>query len=263
MIRAILIVCAILVAGCAGGGGGTSGPGPASVPVSEQAPAGFAEKSAKTHTELGTLYLQSGNLAVALEEARIAAAVDPNYAPAYNLMGLVHVLLNQSAQAQAALERAIQLAPGDPQIANDYGWFLCQNGREQEAFKYFFAAAGNPLYRTPTKPYTNAGLCYLRIKDDKLAEENFQRALVMDGGNGQAIYHLSQLAFRRGDFFSARKYLAELHRQIEPNAESLWLGVRIERKIGDRQAENGHASQLRRKFAGTPEHQALLQGKYE
>jgi hypothetical protein len=55
--------------------------------------------------------------------------------------------------------------------------------------------------------------------------------------------------------------LAELHRQIEPNAESLWLGVRIERKIGDRQAENGHASQLRRKFAGTPEHQALLAGE--
>ena len=50
---------------------------------------------------------------------------------------------------------------------------------------------------------------------------------------------------------------------MEPNAESLWLGVRIERKIGDRQAEASYSSQLRRKFAGTPEHQALLQGKYE
>lgn len=264
MKRAILIFSAAFIAGCAGTGTGPgSGSAPSVVPVSEQAPAGMAEKSAKTHTELGTLYLQSGNLAVALEEARLAAATDPGYAPAYDLMGLVHILLNETPQAQAALERAIQLAPGDPQIANDYGWFLCQNGREQEALKYFAAAARNPLYKTPTRPYTNAGLCSLRIKDDKTAEEHFQRAVMLDGSNVQAIYHLSALAYKRGDYFNAKKYLGELHHLMEPNAESLWLGVRIERKIGDRQAEANYSSQLRRKFAGSPEHQALLQGRYE
>lgn len=263
MKRAILICSAAgMLAGCAGTG---TGPAPASatVPVSEQAPAGAAEKSAKTHAELGALYLQSGNLAIALEEARIAAATDPSYAPAYNLMGLVHLLLKETPQARAAFERAVQLAPGDPQIANDYGWFLCQSGREQEAFRYFEAAARNPLYRTPTRPYTNAGLCYLRINDDKAAEANFQRAAIVDGSNARAIYHLSSLSFKRGDYSGAKKFLGDLHRNIEPNAESLWLGIRIERKIGDRQAEANYASQLRRRFAGTPEHQALLQGKYE
>lgn len=260
MKRAILILLAAFIAGCAGT---STSPGPSSAPVSEQAPAGMAEKSAKTHTELGALYLQAGNLAVAMEEARIATAIDPNYAPAYDLMGLVHILLNEIPQAQAALERAIQLAPGDPQIANDYGWFLCQSGREQESFKYFESAARNPLYKTPTRPYTNAGLCYLRIKDEKTAEANFQRAVLVDGTNAQAIYHLSNLAYKRGDYFNAKKFLGELHRLTEPNAESLWLGVRIERKIGDRQAEASYASQLRRKFAGTPEHQALQQGKFE
>lgn len=260
MKRAIVIFFAALFAGCAGT---NTGPGPSTVPVSEQAPAGLAERSAKTHTELGTLYLQAGNLAVALEEARLAAAIDPGYAPAFDLMGLLHMMLNEMPQARTAFERAIQLAPGDPQIANDYGWFLCQSGREQEAFKYFEAAARNPLYKTPTRPYTNAGLCYLRIKDEKTAEVNFQRAVMVDGSNAQAVYHLSNLAYQRGDYPNAKKFLGELHRMMEPNAESLWLGVRIERKIGDRQAEASYSSQLRRKFAGTPEHQALLQGKYE
>jgi type IV pilus assembly protein PilF len=258
--RAILILSAALFAGCAGT---NTGPGPSAAPVSEQAPAGQAERSAKTHTELGTLYLQAGNLAVALEEARLAAAIDPGYAPAFDLMGLVHLALNEMPQAGTAFERASQLAPGDPQIANDYGWFLCLSGREQEAFKYFEAAARNPLYKTPTRPYTNAGLCYLRVKDEKSAEVNFQRAAMADGSNAQAIYHLSNLAYKRGDYFNAKKLLGELHRLMEPNAESLWLGIRIERKIGDRQAEASYSSQLRRKFAGTPEHQALLQGNYE
>jgi type IV pilus assembly protein PilF len=260
--RAILIFSAALIAGCAGTGTGPSS-APSAVPVSEQAPVGMAEKSAKTHTELGALYLQSGNLAVAMEEARLAAAIDPGYAPAYDLMGLLHIMLNETPQAQAAFERAIQLAPGDPQIANDYGWFLCLNGREQESFKYFAAAARNPLYKTPTRPYTNAGLCYLRIKDDKNAEENFQRAVIVDGSNAQAIYHLSSLAYKRGDHLNAKKYLGDLHRLMEPNAESLWLGVRIERKIGDRQSEASYSSQLRRKFPSTPEYQALQQGKFE
>lgn len=262
---AITIITALL-AGCAGSNPGPgSGPsaGPSAAPVSEQAASGMAERSAKTHTELGSLYLQAGNLAVALEEARIAAATDPTYAPALNLLGLVHLMLNEMPQARASFERAIQLAPGDPQIANDYGWFLCQSGREQEAFKYFEAAARNPLYKTPTRPYTNAGLCYLRIKDDKSAEENFQRAVMVDRSNAQAIYFLSSLYYQRGDYFNAKKLLGDLHSLIEPNAGSLWLGVRIERKIGDRQAEASYSSQLRRKFAGTPEHQALLQGNFE
>jgi type IV pilus assembly protein PilF len=260
--RAILLFpLVVLVVACAGKPVGDSAP--AAVPVSEQSPTGMAEKSAKTHTELGALYLQAGNVAIALEEARIALAADPNYAPAHNLMGLVQIMLNDTPMAQSSLERAVQLAPGDPQITNDYGWFLCQNGREKEAMGYFATAARNPLYKTPTRPYTNAGLCALRMKDDKLAEEHFQRAVVLDGSNIQAIFHLASLTYRRGDYFNAKKLLGEVHRQSEPNAETLWLGVRIERKLGDRQTEAGYASQLRRKFSGTPEYQAMMEGKYE
>ncbi len=257
-----ILILPFVVSGCAGTGR-TEGPGVASAPVSEQVASGVVEKSAKTHTELGTLYLQSGNLAVAMEEARLAVLIDPVYAPGHDLMGLVHMMLNEIPQAKASFERAIQLAPGDPVIANDYGWFLCQNGQEKESLKYFEAAYRNPLYKTPTRPLTNAGLCYLRIKDDKLAEENFRRALMVDGSNVQAMFHLSNLAYKRGDFYGAKKILEEMHRLIDPNAESTWLGLRIERKLGDRQTEASYAAQLRRKFPDTPEYRALQQGNFE
>ncbi len=262
MNRLTLPLLAACLTACAGGPL-DRGAGQATAPVSEQTASGAAEKSAKTHTELGALYLQAGNLAVAMEEARLATAIDPGYAPGFALMGMAHMVLNETAQAQAALDRAVQLAPGDPQIANDYGWFLCQSGRERESFRYFEMAAANPLYKTPTRPYTNAGLCYLRLKDDKSAEANFQRAVLLDGSNAQALYHLSSLSYRKGDYLAAKKLLTELHRLMEPNAETLWLGLRIERKLGDRQAEASLAAQLRRKFADSPEYQALLKGSFE
>lgn len=260
MKRANLVLLAAFVAGCAGNPSQQSA---SELPVSQQTTTGEAQARAKAHAELGKAYFQSGNLAVALQEARIAIEADPGYAPAYNLMGLIHMLLQENGPAQANFEKAISLAPGDPEVANDYGLFLCRNGREREAIQQFMTAVKNPLYKTPTRPYTNAGLCALRMKDDKSAEEYFQRAAMADGSNATPLFQLADIAFRRGDYYNAKKYIAEVHRINEPDAESLWLALRIERKIGDRQAEAGFSSQLRRKFAGTPQHQLLMQGKYE
>lgn len=260
MKRADFILLAAFVAGCAGNPAQQS---VSELPVSEQTATGDVQSRAKAHAELGRAYFQAGNMGVALQEARVAVESDPNYAPAYNLMGLIHMFLQENGPARANFEKAASLAPGDPEIANNYGWFLCQNGHEREAIQHFLAAVKNPLYKTPTRPYTNAGLCSLRLKDDKTAEEYFQRAAMADGSNAQAVFHLADIAFRRGDYYNARKHIAEVHRITEPNAESLWLALRVERKLGDRQAEAGFSSQLRRKFAGSPQHQALMQGKYE
>jgi len=259
--RAIPILSALLLAACAAGP--SSPPTAAELPAAERIPANELQKIAKAHGDLAMIYYQGGNMAVALQEARISLMADPNYAPAFNVMGLVHLYLGEIPQAQEHLERAVRLAPQDSDIANHYGWFLCTSGREKEGLSYFLVAVKNPLYKTPTRPYTNAGLCALRLKDDKSAEEYFQRAAMADGSNAQALFHLADIAFRRSDYFKAKGFLGEVLRLNEPNAEALWLGVRIERKLGDRQAEAGHAAQLRRKFAGTPEHQALMQGQFE
>jgi type IV pilus assembly protein PilF len=209
------------------------------------------------------VYLQGGQLGVALDEARIALSSDSEYAPAYNLLGLVHMYLQENALAQTNFERASRLAPNDPEIKNSYGSLLCQTGREREGMSLFLAAARNPLYETPTIPYTNAGRCALLLKDDKLAEENFRRAVQVDGRNVLAIYELADIYYRRGNFIEAKRLLTEMHRLSDPSAASLWLALRTERKLGNRADEASLNLELRRRFPGTPEHQAMMQGNYE
>jgi type IV pilus assembly protein PilF len=251
-----------VLAGCASEG---SKPVPrlAEAPVSQQAPVGDARTRAKAHTELGRLYYQGGRMAVAMEEARIAIDADAAYAPAYNLLGMVHMSLKETAPAEAAFRRALSHAPGDPEINNSYGWFLCQAGREKESFDYFLAASRNPLYEAPTRPYTNAGLCALRLGDNAAAEDYFRQAVRADPGNTQALFHVANLSYRRGEFEEARRYIDAVHGRIEPTAESLWLALRIERKLGNKPAETRYANQLRREFAGSKEQQALGLGLYE
>jgi len=224
---------------------------------------GDPRNRARIHTELASAYFERGNMGVALEELRIAIGADPNYAPAYSVLGLVHMDLRENDVAQLHFARALALSPNDPDINNNYGWFLCRTGREEQSIAYFLAALKNPLYNTPARSYVNAGLCSIDRNGGRDAIEYFERALRSEPDNLLALLNLASLRYQRGQLEAARQLVRRFNRLIEPSAESLWLALRIERKLGDKAAENALAAQLRRRFAGSPEYQDLLKGQFE
>lgn len=232
-------------------------------PVSKQAALTEAAKRARAHADLGMQYLFLGKPSVALDEARSAIEADPSYPLGYNLMALVQMAVMDDRGAEENFQRALRLAPGDPEISNNFGWFLCQSGHEKESIPYFVTASNAPLYSTPTKPLTNAGICSMSIKDDKAAEGFLQKALQVDPTNLDALFLLADLAYRDGRLQEAQARLDEVHRRRDPSAQSDWLGLRIARKLGDHEAENRYAGDLRRKFNGSYEYQLLTQGKFE
>ncbi len=257
-----LALAAALAGGCATapGGGGTAG---VSRPLSDLSPAGPDEARARVHVDLGMAYFEVGRYDVALDEARIALNDSPGYAPALHLLGLAYLLIGETAAAGENLEQALRIAPGDPEFNNSYGWFLCTQGRVQEGLERLAQAARNPYYRYPTRPHTNAGLCHLREKDEASAEAQFLRAAQADPANRLALFQLADIAYRGGRYEQARAHLVRLHQQLGPSAASAWLGLRAERRLGNRDAEASYAAQLRSRFAGSEEYQLMMQGKYE
>lgn len=253
----------LLLGGCAGAPQVESADRNVEQAVSRQVATSDAGQRAKVHTELGKLYLQEGNYEVALERARVALDVDGSYAPAHSLMAQVYMILRRNQLAEQSFRRAMQLAPGDPELNNDYGWFLCQTGKANESIANFKMAIGNPLYQTPGKALTNAGLCLLMLKDDRQAEEYFVRAVQLDRGNLTALYWLADIAYRNNRLVDARQRMKELHERLDPTAESAWLALRIERKLGDREAEARFTGILHRKFRNSPEQIKLSRGEFD
>jgi type IV pilus assembly protein PilF len=241
-------------------------PALAQQPTSEELPSSPIPKDprtrAKAHTELGALYFQDGNLIVALEELTLAAAIDSDYAPAFATRGLVLYYVKEFESADRDFRRAIDLDEKNPEISNNYGWFLCQTDRARESIQYFERAYKNPLYQTPGNAYLNAGACLIKLDELGAAEDALERSLRLMPGNPQAMYHLADISYRRGNFDAARKRMTEAVRLVEPGPEMLWLLLRIERRLKNRADEQSLAAQLRRKFPDSAEYQELLKGNY-
>ena len=142
---------------------------------------------AKAHTELGALYFQDGNLIVALEELTLAAAIDPDYAPALATRGLVLYYVKEFESAEKDFRRALDLEERNPEINNNYGWFLCQTGRERESIQYFERAYRNTLYQTPANAYLNAGGCLIKLDELDAAQDALERSLRLAPRNPQAL----------------------------------------------------------------------------
>ena len=218
---------------------------------------------ARAHTDLAAAYFERGSMAVALEELRIAAAADSSYAPAHSMFGLVYMELKENQLAETSFERALRLSPNDPDINHNFGWFLCNTSREKESVKYFTQALRNPLYATPWRSYSAAGLCSLKTGNTKDAEEFFQRALKLEPDDTRSLLKLGEIRYRQGNIDEARRLVSRHNKLANPSAESLWLALRIERRLGERVAEQSYAIQLRRRFPTSAEYRALQQGKYD
>jgi type IV pilus assembly protein PilF len=237
-------------------------PSPPPAAVSQQT--ADARTRADLHTQLGAGYYELRNFAVALEELNEALRADPNHGPAFNMLGLVYMELREDAAAEQNFTHALRLNPLDSDANNNYGWFLCQRKRYAEGIKHFMSAVKNPLYQTPDKSYVNAGMCAREAGDEAAAAQYFQRALAVQPAHSQALYQLADMAFRRGEIPGAKEYLTRLSRTVPAfSAEALWLALRVERRLGDREAEASYGLQLRRNYPNSRETQALLNRQYE
>lgn len=217
-------------------------------------------QSAKIHGELGSGYLEKKYYEIALEEFNESVKFDPNYALAYNGLGMVYSALRQDDKADANFQRSLQLDPTKSEAHNNYGSFLCTRGRYDESIPHFLEAVKNPLYPTPQFAYMNAGLCSLRKNDVLNAEAYLRKALQIDPLLHAAAYQMALIEFNRNKFETARYYLRN-SLIANPTAEVLWLGVRIARQLGDRDAEASQALELRRRYPDSDQTRALLDEK--
>ena len=205
-------------------------------------------RRARIRLQLAGSYFEQGQTTVALDELKQAIAIDPTFAESYNLRGLIYIRMNEPGLAEESFRRAISLNPRDAGAHHNYGWLMCQQKRYPEGDKLFLQAVANPAYTEKSKTFMAQGLCQISAGQPADAERTLLRAYELDAGNPITGYNLAQLLFARGDYARAQFYIRRLNNGEYANAESLWLGIKVERQLNDSVAMSQLASQLRRRF---------------
>lgn len=220
-------------------------------------------QQARAFADLAAAYYTRAQYKIALDELRKAITADSRFGPAYNIYGLIYMELAEDKLAEENFRHAIDLDRNDSEARNNFGWFLCTRGRYDEGLEQFAAALRNPLYAHPEQAMSNAGLCAEKKGDLALAEANLMKSLKLQPDNPNTILKVAGLHFRQGRLTEAQRLLEHHAELAPPTAESLWLGVRLERKLGDRAQEAAYGLQLRKRFPDSNEAQRLLAGQYE
>ena len=259
-----LCVLAAALAGCASKqGAGAAGSTTELKTASDET---SIEKRAGIRLQLAVGYYQSGSYEVALDEVKKALAADPNMSEAYGVRALIYTAMNEMPLAEENYQRAMRLAPGNGDLANNYGSFLCQTGRYTQAMAQFDAALKNPRYSSPVKAMANAGGCALKNKQYDLAERYFNSAMQLDPDLPTLQAGLARVSFQRRDYPRAGFYMNMLKAQTKPEAMSadvLWLAIRIERKLGENDSAATLGTQLRRRHPASPEFAAFQRGAFD
>lgn len=221
-----------------------------------------ARKRARIRLELAIGYFEQGQTTVALDEIKQALVVDPAYAEAYNLRGLIYMRLNDLRLAEESFRRAMALNPRDANVTHNYGWLLCQQARYPESFQAFALAIANPTYGGRAKTWMAQGLCQTRAGQQAEAEYSLGKSYELDAANPVTGYNLAMLLFRRGELARAQFYIRRLNNSEMANAESLWLGVKIEQRLGNREAVEQLATQLKKRYPQSREVGAYERGAF-
>jgi type IV pilus assembly protein PilF len=219
------------------------------------------QESARIHAELGSGYYQQNQMGIALEEFTKAIQFDESYSSGFNGLAMTYAAINEDVKAEDNFKKALALDPKSSEAHNNYGSFLCSRNRVDESISQFLEAVKNPLYVTPFIAYTNAGYCSLKKSDVSSAERYFSLALQYQPLLHNAAYQLAKIYFDRQQYGLARQTMVNALAN-NPSPEMLWLGVRIEHKLGNQDAKSSYALELRRNYPDSPQTQSLLAGRW-
>lgn len=219
------------------------------------------ERAAEINLELGVEHLRKGNLQQAKDKIDRALEQNPRYGRAHLIAGMLYNRLGDERKAESHYERAISLEPKNPEFKNNYAVYLCQQKEYERGRKVALEAAADPLYKTPEAAFLNAGNCALSSGDMKVAEEDLRKALAARPRFSEALFQMADLEYRQTDYMSARGFLERYLEVGRTSPATLWLGVRIERGLGNQAQAQHYAQRLKSEYPSAAQTKELLESE--
>lgn len=192
--------------------------------------------------------LGAGELDAAEKALQEALEADPRDPEALTMMALLESHRGRTREAGGYYAKAAELAPASGRAQNNYGAWLCSNGRAAEAMPYFDRALAAPGYSEPAAALANAGACAEAAGQPGRVERDLRAALSLQPTNAVALSAMAEYQYRRGRYLEARAFSQRRLAAAPASADVLLLASQIEERLGDRAAADRYRQRLGKEF---------------
>jgi len=221
-----------------------------------------ATGSAQTRLQLGLEYLARGDIAAAQRNLQRAEAAAPQDYRIQLAMARLYQLSGDNHSAKLRYDQALQLAPLNSFVVNNYGAFLCGLGQYDAAQQQFSQAQRLPQPGARADSLENAGYCYLNAGEPEQAKVSLLLAIQADAQKGIPLLAEAERRFGKGERVQARLLLDVYQHSLPASAESLWLEIRFAALV-ERSADiQRYGTQLARNFPQSIQYQHFLANEY-
>ena len=220
------------------------------------------DKALETHVQLGLRYLQSGdNREAARHHFLKALELGKRNPQAHHGLALLYQVDGETDVAESHFKKALRYGDDFSMARTNYGVFLYQQERYEEAYEQFQLASEDLTYNRRSYALANLGRAAVKLGRVQEAEAAYTRALALNKSIPQALLELAELKFDAGAYAQAKHYLDRYSADNRQIPQSLWLGIRIEKIFGNRDKERSYALALKNLYpysAETLEYQKMM-----
>jgi len=190
------------------------------------------QNAATYNTQLGIAYLNQDDRPRAKKKLLTALTLAPDSSEVNGAMAYYLEKTGDMNEARAFYQRALSLSPNSGAQLNNYGAFLCRQGKYKEAENYFIQAVKDVQYVHTAGAYENAGLCAEAIPDYNKASTYFIKALEHDPVLKQSLYELVTVELKQNNAEDALINLKKYQTIVLNDKTLLALAIDASHKAG-------------------------------
>lgn len=191
------------------------------------------KEAARTRIALGINYLQRGDNAQAKFNLEKAKSLAPELAEVHNAMAYYYQQVAEFEAAENSYKTAIDLEPNNADSYNNYGAFLCQRGKYDQAEQLLLQAISRPGYIRAADSYENIALCRLEQKDFIQAKTYLDLSIKHNASRPSALFNLASVNYAMADLPAAQVLLERMQSASQISPRSVLLGYLIAQEQQD------------------------------
>lgn len=209
------------------------------------------DKAHKNYVHMAMVYIQNRDMTQADRTLHRASEINDDDASLHNAWGLFFMVEQDEEKAEEHFQRAISEDPEFSAARNNYGTMLYRQKRYEEAVEQLTVVAKHYRYEMRHQSFETLGQCHLALGQRAEAEKAFVKALQLNPRMPGSLLGMAETHFEKGDFAAANHYLGQYEALGRRTPEQLWLGIRLQRHLGDKDRLASYELSLRKLYPGS------------